>query len=142
FHLVGLDDVAHLDVLVTVEPDAALEALLDLRDVVLEAPQRPDLAFIDHAVVAQQAKLRIAADRALGDVAARDDAELRDLERIADFRAPASDFFQRRLEQALHGRLDLVGDVVDHRVETDLDARLVGFLGRLLLGTDVETEDD
>src|SRR5262245_12893151 len=136
--LEGLDDVADLDVLVPVEPDAALESLLDLRDVVLEAPQRTHLAFVDDAVVAQQAQLRRTRDDALGHVAAGHDAELRDLEGIAYLRAAARHFLQRRLEQALHGLLDLVGDVVDHGVEADLHTRLLGFLGRFLLGPDVE----
>ena len=57
--LVRLDDVADLDVLVPVEADAALEALLDLGDVVLEAAQRADLALVDDAVVAQQPQLRV-----------------------------------------------------------------------------------
>ena len=42
------------------EADAALEPGLDLRDVVLEAAQRADLAFVDHDVVAEQPRLRVA----------------------------------------------------------------------------------
>src|SRR5262249_13059045 len=103
--LEGLDDVADLDVLVPVEPDAALESLLDLRDVVLEAPQRAHLALVDHAVVAEQSYRRRTRDHSLRDVAARHDAELRDLEGVADLGAAARDFLQRRLEQALHGLL-------------------------------------
>src|SRR5262249_21647419 len=141
-NLEGLDDVADLDVLVAVEPDAALEALLDLRDVVLEAAQRPDLPLVDHAVVAEQPQLRAARDRAFRDVAARDDAELRHLERVADLGAPAGDLFQRRLEQAFHRGFDLVGDVVDDRVQAHLDAGFLGLGLRLLLGPDVETDDD
>src|SRR5262245_6214542 len=82
--LEGLDDVADLDVLVPLEPDAALEALLDLGDVVLEAAQRPHLPLVDDAVVAEQPQLGVARDRALGHVAAGHDAELRNLEGIAD----------------------------------------------------------
>ena len=52
---VGLDDVARLDVLEPLEADAAVEAAAHLGDVVLEAAQRGDLAFVDDAVVAQQA---------------------------------------------------------------------------------------
>src|SRR6516225_9164611 len=94
-----LDHVADLHVLVAVEADAALEALLDLGDVVLEAPQRADLAFVDDAVVAQQAELGAAWDDAFGDVAAGDDAELRNLEGVAHLGAAARDLLQRRLEE-------------------------------------------
>src|SRR5262245_39474445 len=123
--LEGLYDVADLDVLVPVESDAALESLLDLRDVVLEAPQGTHLALVDHAVVPQEAHLRRARDDALGDVAARHDSEFRNLEGVADLGAAARDFLQGGLEQAFHGLLDLVGDVVDHRVEADLDTGLL-----------------
>ena len=51
------DDVADLDVVVLLEADAALEPGLDFRDVVLEAPQRADLALEDDDVVAEQTGL-------------------------------------------------------------------------------------
>src|SRR5262252_6999995 len=59
-HLVGLDHVADVDVVVA-EADAALEALADLGDVVLEPAQRLDgEAFRDHDPVADQAGLTAA----------------------------------------------------------------------------------
>ena len=45
--LVDLEHVALADVLEVLEHDAALEALLDLAHVVLEAPQRADPAVVD-----------------------------------------------------------------------------------------------
>src|SRR3954469_19345500 len=47
-----LDGVPDLDVVVLLEADAALEAGLDLRNVVLEAAQRTDAPFVDDDVVA------------------------------------------------------------------------------------------
>src|SRR6476659_5696642 len=88
------DDVANLHVLVAVEGDSALEPLLDLGDVVLEAPERGDLALVDDPVVAQEADLGRAGDRALGDVAPGDHAELRHPEGVADFGAAARDLLQ------------------------------------------------
>src|SRR5262245_20401951 len=80
-----LDDVADLDVVVLLEADAALEPGLDLADVVLEATQRADLAFVDDDVVAQEASLRVARPRhaALGDHTARNRPVLRYLEDLA-----------------------------------------------------------
>src|SRR5918995_1813536 len=60
--LVCLDDVAFLDVRVVREHDAALEAGEDLADVVVDAPQRADLARVDDRAVADQADLRSAGD--------------------------------------------------------------------------------
>ena len=60
---------------------------LHLAHVVLEAAQRAELAFVDHDVVAQQPRLRVAGarDAAVGDHAAGDGADLRHLEDLAHF---------------------------------------------------------
>src|SRR5262245_14225594 len=79
-HLEGLDDVAHLDVVVPSDPETALEAFLDLAHVVLEALQRVELAGVDDLAVANQAHPVVALDEALHHVAAGDVAELGDLE--------------------------------------------------------------
>src|SRR5215470_16750761 len=47
----ALDDVADLDVVVVLERHAALEAVLHLADLVLEAAQGLQRAFVDHHVV-------------------------------------------------------------------------------------------
>src|SRR5262245_12293939 len=67
-----LDHVADLDVVVLLEADAALEAGLDLGDVVLEPAQRADPALVDDDVVAEEPRLRIAGagNRPLDDNAA------------------------------------------------------------------------
>src|SRR5215208_5706221 len=52
-HRKDFDHVADLQVVVILQADAALEAGLDLAHVVLEAPQRADLAFEHHHVVTQ-----------------------------------------------------------------------------------------
>src|SRR5579871_3505201 len=70
--LVGLDDVALVQVLEVGEADAALEALVHLAHVILEAPQRGDGALPDHHALAQEAHLRAAGDDAAADVAAGD----------------------------------------------------------------------
>src|SRR5216684_7922617 len=78
--LEGLDDVAVLDVLELLDADAALEALPNLGDIVLEVAQRADLSLQDDAVVAQQPDAGRARNDALGDHAPRDQARLRHLE--------------------------------------------------------------
>src|SRR5919204_6573876 len=80
-----LDDVPDLDVVEPLEADAALEPGLHLADIVLEAAQRSDPAFVDHDIVAHEPRLRVAGarDAALGDHAPGDRAVLRDLERVA-----------------------------------------------------------
>src|ERR1700733_1360819 len=62
FDLVGLDDVADLDVVVVLEADAALVPGGDLTRIFLEATQRRELADVDLHRVADQSHLRVAAD--------------------------------------------------------------------------------
>src|ERR1700760_3290776 len=81
--LVDLHRVALLDVRVVGEHDAALEAGEDLADVVVEAPQRADLAVVDDGAVADEAHLRATRGLALGDHAAGDDTDLRGAEDLA-----------------------------------------------------------
>ena len=47
FGAIAFDNVADLDVLVTVDTNAALVALLDRLDIVFEAAQRGNLALVD-----------------------------------------------------------------------------------------------
>ena len=82
--LVGLDEVALLDVLVVLDADAALETVPHLGDVVLEPPQRGDLAVVDDDAVAEQASLGVAADHAARHVGAGDHAETWNPEGLAD----------------------------------------------------------
>ena len=53
-----------------------------------------------------------------------------------------SDFLERRLEQAGHGLLDLVDDLVDDRVEADVDLLAFGEVRGVALGPHVEADDD
>src|SRR6202171_1350059 len=62
FDLVGLDDVAFLEVLVPLDPDSAFQSGDDFLDVVLEALQTGDLGLVDRLVVAQQLCRRAARD--------------------------------------------------------------------------------
>src|SRR5882672_9100702 len=135
-HREHLDGIAHLDVVVALEADAALEARLHLAHVVLEAAQRTDLPFVYHDVVTKQPRGRLAGarDAPLGDHAAGNRSDLRHLEHFADLRRADAHFLVRRIEEALHALLDLLGDGVDHRVEADVDLFAVGHVGRIAIG--------
>src|SRR6266581_1280556 len=68
---VAFDDVALAHVLEVLERHAAFLAGADFARVVLEALELRQLAFVDHHVVADEAHLRPALDRAVGHAAAR-----------------------------------------------------------------------
>ena len=69
--LEDLEDVAFAQVVESLEQDAALEALGDLTDVVLEAAQRGDRRLVDARAVAEEAHVRAASHEAARDHAAR-----------------------------------------------------------------------
>ena len=103
------------------EADAALVVRLDLADVVAEAAQRLDPVGGDDLAAAPDAGAA-ADDPAVGDERAGDDRALADAEDLADLGAALDDLDDLRLEQALEGRLDVVGQLVDDVVQPDVDA--------------------
>ncbi len=139
--VIALDDVARLDVFVFLEGHAALLTDDDFLDLVLEALERAELAFVDDHVVADQTHIRAPLHLALGDPATSDLANLGDVEHFEDFGVAEEIFAIGWRQKARHGRLDVVHKVVDHVVIADLDAFLLGQRARLTVGADVEADD-
>src|SRR6478736_2001131 len=142
-HLIGRDEVLDLEVVERPQVDAALEALADLGDVVLEPAQAGDLDVLGHDdPVAGDPRPGATPDLATAHDRAGDVAELAAAEDLADLRGAELDLLVLRLEHALEGLLDLVDRLVDDRVVADLDTLALGDLGVLALGPDVEADDD
>src|SRR4249920_3437102 len=97
---VALDLVPDADVLVVLHADAALGAGTYFAGVVLEAAQGFQRTFEDDYAVAQHADRIVALDRAFGDEAAGDDAELARAEHFAHLRRAEDGFFDLGREQA------------------------------------------
>src|SRR5215471_14754927 len=76
FYAIALDDVADPHVTVVLECHAAFLAGLHFLDLVLEALERRQLAFMHDDVVANQADVGAALHGAVGDAATRDLADL------------------------------------------------------------------
>src|SRR5258706_384993 len=141
FDLVALDDVGGFHVRISVEHDAALHAVLDVRNVVLEAAKAADLAFPNLDGVTHQAGLAGALDGSLGDHAAGDRADLADAERLANFGLAERFFDQRRREETGHRFSDVVDGVVDDVVEADLDPLCLGEARCFARGPHSEADD-
>src|SRR5215213_11561192 len=139
---VALDLVAVLDVVEVFEPDAALEALAHLGHVVLEAAQGADGALPRDDAVADEAGARVAADDAVDDAAARDDARLRHAEGREHERLAQNLLGLDLVEHADHGGAYLLLYLVDDRVEADVHVLLPGEFRRPDFRTDVEADDD
>ena len=75
-------------------------------------------------------------------LAARDLADLGDVEHLLDRRVAEEDLAHRRRQQARHGRFHVVHEIVDDVVVADLDALRVGGLLGLRVGADVEADHD
>src|SRR4051812_21854565 len=124
--LVGLDDVALLEVLEVAEADAAFEALLHLAGVVLETLQRRDLTVPDHDAIAQEPDARAAGDHAVLHVATGHPADARDREHLADLGVAGDDFLELGLEHADQRLLHVFEHLVDDFVEPQVDALGLG----------------
>src|SRR5690606_24092153 len=136
-----LDEVSFLDVVVPLEADTALEPGDHLADIVLEAAQGCELARVDDDTVPQQPGAGAAADDTLADVRTGDGAQTGHTDHGSHLRSA------EHLLQLLGGELadqelfQLVEELVDDPVGADLDARRLGGLACLGLGTDVESDD-
>src|ERR671933_2557178 len=79
---VALDDVPNLDVVEVLDPDAALEALAHLADVVLEAAERRDGTVVHRDAVADDARAVLPRDDAVPHEAPSHDADARHAEEL------------------------------------------------------------
>jgi hypothetical protein len=86
--------------------------------------------------------LGVADDPAVLDDAARDRADLGDLEDLADLGAALERLLDDRLEEADDGLLDVVGELVDDLVGPDLHALLPGQLEGLRVRLEIVADDD
>src|SRR5687768_748382 len=126
----ALDDVALLDVLIVGERHAALVTLADFLDVIFEALELRQVAFVDDDVIAQQPDFAAALDDAFGDHAARHFADLRDVEDLADVGVTDEALLERRREHAGEEQLHVVRHFVNDRVVADVDAVTFGDFTR------------
>src|SRR6056297_1443407 len=139
--LEGLDEIAGLEVLEVGQADTALEALADLTGIILETTQRTDVALPDDRAVAQEAHLRTAGDHTGSHVATGDRADLRHTEDLAHLGFTGDLLFELGLEHADDGLLDVLEELVDDLVGTNLHFFLLGELSGLAVGTHVEADD-
>src|SRR5688572_22952031 len=139
--LVGLDDVALLEVLVVREAHGALESLSDLAGVVLEALERGDGAVPDDGALTDVADLGAPGDHAVAHHTPGNLAHSWDLEDLEHLGVAGDDLLVLGLEHAHHGGLDLLEDLVDDLVGADLDALGLGQLAALAIGPHVEADD-
>ncbi len=120
--LKGLDDVAHLYVIIVLDIDTALETRDHFLGFVLEALERLQLTRMDDHTVADDAHLVGTLDLAIGDHTAGDGADLAHLEGLQYLQIGCDLLANVWREHALEGVADIFDSIVDDRVGADLDA--------------------
>src|SRR5262249_33918718 len=137
----GLNHVAFLDVVKVADGDTAFHAVADFAGIVFEAFERRDFSFINLHAVAHQTNIGVALDDAIEHIASGHGADLGYAEGLAYFSAALIGFLDDRLEQASHGFLDLVLQLVNNRVQADVDFLHLRQLLRLAFRTHAEADD-
>src|SRR5215470_2601580 len=92
FYFETLDDIAGLDVVIVLESHPTLVALIDFADLVLEALQGFERAFVNDNIVPQKTYLCAAPHSSLSHHAAGDFANLGDVEDLANRRVSKEPF--------------------------------------------------
>src|SRR5215469_177374 len=136
------DHVPGLDVTVVGDADSALHAVAHFAGIILEAPQGCDFTLKDNHIVAQQSNFGVALDDAIEHVASGDGPHLGNAEGLANLGASLIGFLDQRLKKTRHCTLHLVLQLVNDRVQTDVDLLLLREFLRLALWTYVEADDD
>jgi hypothetical protein len=136
-----LDDIASANVFVVLEGHAAFLPGIDFGDLVLEALQSLELAFVNDNAVADEANARATLDLALGDAATGHLADLGDVEHLQDLGIAEEGLPTFRREHAGHRRFHVIHQIVNDVVVADLDTVALGRIAGLLVGTHVEADD-
>src|SRR5271167_5149717 len=136
-----LDDIPDFDVAVVRDRDAAFHAVPHLANVFLEAPHRADLALEHDHVVAQQAHFSITLDNAVGNVTASYGTHLRDAEGVAHLGASEVGLLDDWFEQSGHGAFDFVLQLVNDRVQADVNLFLLREFLRLALWPHIKADN-
>src|SRR3970282_2864131 len=125
-----------LDIAEVQQTDAALIAVLDLADILLEAPERRNLPLMDDPAIPDEAHGSIPEHLPLADKAASDRPEPGDAECGPDLGPGPGPFDKLQLQHPLHPLLDLGDRTVDHVVEPDPHPFPLGQSLRLRMGPD------
>ena len=101
-----------------------------------------DTALIDNPTVAYPPGHGVTAHHPLDHMTARDQADLRYFEYLSHLSLSLADLLVGRVEQSDHRLAELVAELVDDGVETNLDLFSVRQVGRFALRPDIEADDD
>src|SRR5678815_293828 len=138
-HHIGFNLVANLDVVKVLKPDAAFKALANFGNVILETAQGDDIALPTDYAVANQTGAGIAANIPVDHHRPGYCADTRNLEHFANICLADDLFTFDRLEHANHRCAYFFFDLVNYRIETNIDGFLLCEVSGARLRSDVES---
>src|SRR5690348_15209099 len=138
----AFQNVADLHIVKISYSRTALIAGAHFAGVIFEALQRTELGGVNDGSVANDADLGITLKNPVENVAARHGASTFDAEGVAHLGAPKIVLLNDRLQQTFHCFLNLVSDLVDDVVRTDIHAFALREIRGLAVGTNAEGDDN
>src|SRR6266404_1586843 len=141
FDGIALDVIADLKIAEGLDADPAFHAGADFVDFILEPAQGLGDALVNDFLAPAKADLAFD-NAAAGHHAAGDGRAFGQLKNLADLGHADGDVFEDRFEQTGHTFFDLIDQLVNDRVELDLDAFVFGFVGHAAVHAGVKAEDD
>src|SRR6266496_3647106 len=138
---IGFDLVADLDVVEVLKTDTAFEAFAYFGCVILESAQRSDVAFPGDDAIANQTRARLAADNAVDDHGAGHRTNLGHFEDFAYFRLAENLFLLYLLEHSNHRGFNFFLDLINDRMQANVDAFLFSQITRPRFRANVEADD-
>src|SRR5205085_6069334 len=123
------------------EADTALKSLPHFADVILETLQRRDVAGPDNNSVPDKPGFCLTLDQSIRDAATGDRTDLRDLECFLDECLAEYDFLLDHIDHSDHRGGNFFLDLVDDRVQPDVDIFLLCNFRGTSFRSNIEPDD-
>src|SRR5208337_1698686 len=141
-NLIGLNDVFFLDIVEILNTDTAFESGLDFLDVILEPSEGTDLSVIDDYIVAKNSCPGVSFHTAVEYGAACNHPEFWNMKGLSYFRPADHVLFVYRLEHADYGAPDVIEELIDDIIVTNVHRFLLGQLLNLRIRSYIEADHD
>ena len=97
---------------------------------------------MDYDTVSYESDLRIPLYDAFIDIAACNNADVRNFECVSDNSLAEQLFLIFRIKHTVHSILDIIDDIVDDSVQSDLDISICCLIGNCSCRSYIESDDD
>ena len=141
FHNIRLERITLADIIELLNANTAFVTLVNLLNVVLETAERGNLILKDNDTVTDNTDGGLTGDLTASDVASCDNADTGNLNGLSDLGVSEENLLVGGSKHTLHSRLNLVYDLIDDTVSTDIYLITLSRIKCVLVGTYVEARD-